>query len=215
MKKFCTNCGKPLDENGKVNEGLNNNLYNEIIVLVKNMLKKPIDTLTNIVNMDSKYGLIFLFMAVIAMDLMFLASIKVSVDTVSNVFIYNVSNVNYLQYFFIFALLELAFIFIYISMLYLVNNKLFKNSCDYKTCISLVGYSYIYITIGSLITTISLFIYMPIAFLIFLVSSLLSAYALYAGIKTISHDENNNIYIAVISIILTIVAMYIISMIFQ
>lgn len=238
MAKFCTKCGKPL-ENGKecsctentktTTVESNGTLVQECIEIIKNVLKKPIDTLEeNIDEEKTNNAFVMVGLDALAIGLFVVVLVKEVFGELMGVMgtlmggnsytslmglgsSYQVE-IPYVKYFFI------AVIFGAISMLAmagiatLISNKLLNGNTSFKKMITLFGFSSIISTVSLLIATVCLFIDVRLSLVVYMAGASLNTYYSYKGLEYACETDRNKLgYILMpAALITTFVISYII-----
>lgn len=203
MEKFCSNCGKEL-ENGKKceckKELSNEKLFEECIEITKNFIKKPIDTLKENTN-ESKlnHALIILGINGIAMGLFLMAIAKTiyGIFTPKNYnFIINITSeikIPYLKIFFVTFIVTIIIELLIATCCYFISNKLLDGKTDIKKMITLFSFSTIILSLGLLSATILSFINIYLAILIVIACYLLKTYYNYKGLEFVCETDINKL----------------------
>ena len=205
MAKFCTNCGKKLEE-GKVCDCTkkevvsNGNLFQECLEIAKNFFKKPIDTLEENVN-ESKlnHALIMIGINGIAMGLFIMAIAKTIYGSMFSGYGSLMSlagaqiKVPYLKFFFVSFIVTVVVELLIACCSYLLSDKLFDGNTDIKKMITLFGISSLILTAAILVATILSFVNIYIALFIIAAGSLLKAYYNYKGLEFACKTDVNKL----------------------
>lgn len=218
MAKFCTKCGKPLEE-GKVCECSKNtkvattvtagNLFSECVEIVKNFLKKPIDTLEANID-DSKFNssLIMIGINAIASGLFVIVLVKELLGSIMALMMsmsgygslmglgtsaLTTPSIPYVKYFIIAVLAAAAVTFLTALCSYLLSAKLFKGNTSVKKMITLFGFTSIISTIGLLAASLLTFVNMTIGLVVFAAGSLLNTYYTFKGLEFACDTDRNKL----------------------
>ena len=218
MAKFCTNCGKKLEE-GKACDCTqtkvtsNENLFNECLEIAKNFFKKPIDTLEENVNESKLYhALIMIGVNGVAMGLFVIAIAKLLYSTIflssgygSLMSLAAGANIK-IPYFkiFIMTFISVAVIeLLFAACSYLISNKIFKSNTSIQKMITLFGFSTIILSAAALIAAILSFMSIYIALFVLAAGSLLKTYYNYKGLEFACDTDVNKLgYILMPSVII-------------
>ena len=217
MAKFCTNCGKKLEEGQtceciKVSVASNENLFNECLEIAKNFFKKPIDTLKENVEESKLYhALIMLGINGIAMGLFTMVMAKSLYSTMLLKSGYGSLmslaktqvNIPYLKIFFVTFIVTVVMELLIASFSYLISNKIFKNNTSIKKMITLFGFSTIILSAAIIIAAIFSFINIRIALFILIAGALLKTYYNYKGLEFACDTDVNKLgYILMPSVLI-------------
>lgn len=207
MAKFCTNCGKKLEE-GQVCDCVktavtkNGNLFNECLEIAKNFLKKPIDTLKeNTEESKVNHALVMLGINGIAMGLFFMAIAKLLFNTVMLKSGYGSLmslagaqvKIPYLKIFFIAFIVTVIVELLIATCCYLLSDKLFNGKTSVKKMITLFGFSSIILTVAILAATILSFINIYISLFVLVAGLLLKSYYNYKGLEFVCDTDINKL----------------------
>ena len=212
MAKFCTKCGKPLEE-GKPCECSNvikttaNNLFSECLEIVKSFLKKPIDTLEENVD-DSKFNssLIMIGINAIAVGLFVLVLVKELLGSMVGLMMGFSSygsmiglgttaqmNIPYVKYFFIAFVVAIIVTLLIALCSYLLAEKVFKGNTTIKKMVTLFGFSSIISTVSLIAAAILSFVNITIGMLVYVAGSLLNTYYNYKGLEFACNVDRNKL----------------------
>ncbi len=231
MAKFCTKCGKPLDESGICSckseaKGENFKVYlQEIADIAKGLIKAPADTAKKCVS-EKKFieGSMMIALCSIILALFVLSCSKILSSLLFQSFgaggflleYETVSNFPYFRIFFVFLISFLIIFFGMAFLLHIVNTKIFKAKGTFKGMVSLVGIATLYYSALGLCSIVFSFISLSLAFLLFMVANMLFTYYLYTGLKYATNaKENNYAYIIVTSYVIGMFLLFIFSKIFS
>lgn len=239
MAKFCTNCGKPLDESGvcscqkntKENSGETKNFgeyFNKIMDIAKGLVKTPNDIAKKYVS-EKNYieGMIMIALASLVLSLFVLVCAK-QIFT-SNMVNSGISlggfmgtmgdvqvNIPYFQIFIKVCIGALVMFFGTTCILHVVNTQIFKAKGTLKGMVSLVGTASLYISVLGVFSIILAFLSTPLALFVFGLAFMLYFYYLYTGMKYVtSAKENSYAYIIVTSYIIGTLLIFLITKIFS
>ncbi len=226
MAKFCTNCGKKL-EDGKPCDCQKNvtpegSLGENLLDSFKGMFAKPVDTIKTYTD-EKSFGMSMILVGIMSVlvGLLTMSLLKnfmeVFMDSItSGLYYYSTIDIPYAQGFFIAAIATFALSFAFTGLLYLVNTKMFKGEGTFKEIYSLYGVTSIINSVAVAATAILLFVNGVVAIAVFAIGSLLTLIYLIKGLNLIGpKDENKHGYIYIITTIIYVVAMIIIMAIFQ
>lgn len=218
MAKFCTNCGKPLEE-GKVCDCKKNaekkeieqsansiveDYFHTFLEIVKGIFTKPVTTIKEYSTKENfGFACIALLVNAIISGLFMYCYVKEGTNAVGSIFGYgslvtaniNVSFVEILLQGMLFMLVGFV---VSAGMIYLLAGPLFKSNMDFKKVISLTGVCSIFTLITTLIAIIFVFISMKLATILLLVAGAFYFTYLYHGMTEISNlDKNKMAYVYV------------------
>lgn len=239
MAKFCTNCGKPLDESGicscekeKKEVSLNTKTFkeyiNKIMDIAKGLVKTPADTAKKYVSEKNFIeGSIMIVLASIILSLFVLACAKQILSmSIFNMGIYgndfndilgstSVVQIPYFQIFLKVCIGALIMFFGTAFIFHIVNTQLFKAKGSFKGMISLVGTASLYYSVLGACSVVFAFLSIPIAIFVFSISAMLYSYYLYSGLKHVTNTkENNYAYMIVASYIIGSIIIFLLTKVF-
>lgn len=237
MAKFCTKCGKPLEngkectcsENTKVTVESNGTLIQECIEIVKSYLKQPIDTLEqNVDEEKTNNAFVMIALNAIAVGLFVIVLIKEVFGELIGVMesimggnsytslmglgsSYEIE-IPYVKYFFIAVIFGVIATLAMAVIAYLISDKLLGGNTSFKKMITLFGFSSIISTASLLVATICLFIDVRLALIIYMAGSSLNTYYNYKGLEFACDTDKNQLgYVLMPAVLITtIVISYII-----
>ena len=219
MAKFCTKCGKKLEdgkpcdcekkENKKVEEveaevvnEVTTDCVNEYIEALKGIFTKPVDTMKKYAKSSNfVLSLIMIGMNSIIFGLFAFFFVKESVGLVASLSgygsLFRGHNVEVpISVFFIAVLLMIIFFFCLGGLLHLIGSALTKKESDFKAIMGLVGVNSIFTTVTTLVALVFLFLNGWIAILILAIAGviyLLNTYHGFVGLTKI--DKNKVCYV--------------------
>jgi len=216
MAKFCSNCGKKLEE-GKIcdckqNAGvIDNELVSKGINIIKNIFVKPIDTIKEYTHAKN-----FTFSLILTAIMSFLTALfmmpvvkefSVLIYGVSEMTLYNsfvqAIEIPYLKIFFGSFIISFALTFVFTGVLYLTNTIMFKGKADFKTIYSLYGVCSIITSASLAVGTILVFLNVILGLIVLLSGIVLNMIYMIYGVKFIGpKDENKFGYIYLIALAL-------------
>lgn len=212
MAKFCTKCGKELIDNKPCN--CKNNLkkeretinasydINNVIDIFKNIIKKPIDTVKELIKKDNlDLSIILIGINAIILSIIFVAGVNEVLYINYNMMPINIS---YFRCFMIAVALVIIIHLLLAGINYLIL-RIYNTNIEYKKLLNLSAIVSLPITLAGLINILLIFISLPIAILLFVISTIVSFISLYEGMKEITSLDNNKVtYITSISLVSTI-----------
>ncbi len=226
MAKFCTNCGRKLNDGEKCDctpSAMYNLDVQKLLDICKGMFIKPIDTMKDFAK-KSNFNLAMVLVGILAvvtglftMSMMKNAYSMVTASMGSGYYSYGISaNLPYAKTFFIVLVTLFALSFIYVGILYLVNSKIFKRAADFKEVYALYGVTSIINSVVLLVSSVLMFLNVTFAFIVTMLGFMLSAVYSYHGIKFLGDkDENKYGYIYLTTNVIFYVVIFIITKIFS
>ena len=216
MAKFCTKCGKKLEE-GKVcdcekttSESIktavaNNNMVNDYIEVLKGMFTKPLDTMTDYAK-KSKFnlGLIMIVLNALVFGLFIYLFAKEGINSAYAI-IYGSSplfgsvtkNVEIpIKVFFIISLLMAIFHFCFGGLLHFISATILKTESDIKRTYALIGTAAVISTVTTLASLILMYVNIWLCLIVLLLGSLLYFFNLFHGFTELTKvDKNKIVYV--------------------
>ena len=233
MAKFCTKCGKKLEEGKKceckkdsevnINTEVLNDIVDNYIKVSKRIFVYPFDTIKDY-SKRSKFniGIIMiiissiisgLFMYLLANESVF--SMNSMINNFSNFNLTVSSNVS-IKVFLIFTLLVAAYNFCFGGLLHIILRKVLKTESDIKKIYALIGVSSVFITITTLVALIFIYINIRLSLLILTVSFFIHLFNLFFGFnEIIKIDKNKYVYVFTSAYLIALfVSLYLLPQIF-
>ena len=205
MAKFCTKCGKALEE-GKPctcsqKEVTSGSLFTECVEIVKNFIKKPIDTLEeNIDDSKTNHALVMIGINAIAVGLFILVLVKQLLGNITALIspyaalgLGTKMEIPYVKIFFIAAIVTIVVVLLIALGSYLLSAKLFKSETSMKKMITLFGFSSIISSVSLLVAAILSFINIYIGLFVYMAGSLLNTYYNYKGLEFACDTDRNKL----------------------
>lgn len=227
MAKFCTNCGKKL-EDGKVcdcqKSGGNNIEPQKLLEVCKDMFVKPIDTIKNFTKKENfSLSLILVGVLSIVAGLLAMAILKNSYSLIMTSMIggsYSYGGLSleipYAKTFFTVLITVFILSFVYTGVLYLVNKSIFKRECEFKEVYSLYGVTSIIVSATTFLATILMFVNVYLGLIVFALGSILNSVYSYHGLKFLGNqDENKYGYIYLLTNVFFYIVIFIVLKIFS
>ena len=233
MAKYCTNCGKKL-EDGKPCDCqkevvINNKLINNCLEIAKGMVTSPIDTIKGYTKKQTfNTAMILVGVMSILAGLFAMALLKAVVKGIGTLMgasfgmsyytgsSYGTMDISYLKIFLVVAIVSFALSFVYAGLLYLVNTIIFKRESSFKENYSLYGVVSIVTSATLAVSTIVGFLNIYVGVVLFSLGSLLQLVYLYHGLKFLgAKDENKYGYIYLITTVFFSIVIFIITKIFS
>ena len=233
MAKYCTNCGKKLEEGQvcdcKKDSIVNNETSQKALDLVRGMIYTPIDTIKDFTKKSSFNMAMILVCALSIITGLFTMSIVKNGSNYTMQLAYSglgssglesimprSMEIPYMKIFFTSLVLVFGLSFVYTGLLYLVNTVIFKREADFKEVYSMYGACSIISSLGVLASTILMFVNVTLGLIMFALTSILNVVYSYHGLKFLgTKDENKYGYIYLLTNVLFYVVIFIISKIFS
>ncbi len=169
MAKYCTKCGKKLEEGEVCNceEILQTNNIDfsggitKLINLIKGLFTSPVKTLKEFKNENNfSLALIITVITSVFTSLFALLIVKNTVSLTTDYSYYGfgytrVVEIPYFKYFVIYLILLLVAYFVQALIYYLVNNKIFKVNLNYKEAFNIVSALSIFVLAGVILAIIT------------------------------------------------------------
>ena len=237
MAKFCTKCGKALNEGEVCNcvqtvqpvaatATQGNGLVNDCINIVKNFFKKPVDTLQGNINENNfTSALVMIVLNGLAMGLFVVVLLKEVLGSLTSLFTmgsygsyaslmgssYSVE-IPYFKYFIIVAIVGIVMQLLLGAAAYLISDKMFKGNTNIKKMITLFGFSSIILTAGLLVASICLFINATLGLFVYALASVLNTYYICKGLEFSCKTDRNKLgYVLVLTYAAVLLVTYLVS----
>ena len=228
MAKYCTNCGKKLNEGEvcdcKKDSIMSNETTQKALDLVKGMIYTPIDTIKDFTK-KSSFNLAMILVGVLSVITgLFVMSLCKNGLNYSmqlaysgiNSFMPSSIEIPYMKIFFTSLVLVFGLSFVYTFILYIVNTMIFKRKADFKEVYSMYGACSIVSSLGILASTILIFVNVSLGMIMFALTSILNVVYSYHGLNFLGNkDENKYGYIYLLANVLFYAVIFIISKIFS
>lgn len=214
MTKFCTKCGKKLEdgkpcdceskENKKVEEvevvsNTASNYVNDYLDALKGIFTKPVDTMKKYAKSSNFIlSLIMIGINSIVFGLFAFFFAKESVNLVASLSGYGSLMRGYsidvpISVFFIAVLLMAVFFFCLSGLLHLIGSALTKKESDFKAIMGLIGVNSIFTTITTLVAFVFLFLSKWITMLIIAIAGIIYLLNTYHGFVGLTKIDKNKI----------------------
>ena len=242
MAKFCTKCGKKLEEGKKcdcskevttvkeetVTTGTNaNEIVNSLIDIVKGIFVKPIDTIKKYAD-DTNMVLGFILIAINSLitGIMGYLLVKESFASIASLFMGDMGSlyalggseveIPFVKVVGIIFLIMAVYFVVLAFTTYLVSNKLFKAETTWKKIIATTGVCSALTSVTSIIGIVCIYISMKVFLIVIGLASMLFSVYYYHSIKVSSNiDENKQGYTYVSAVAVALfVAVYLLPKIF-
>ena len=185
MAKYCTKCGKKLEEGEVCNceEILKTNnidftgSFTKLINLVKGLFTNPIKVIKEFKNEKNfSLAIIVTIITSLIVSLFMLMLVKYWYqETVTSTYMFGynrVVDIPYFKYFIIYFILLLASSFVYALVYYLVNNKIFKVKISYQSAFNILASLAIYLAFGTVIAVITSVFTLTISLIFIVIAAL-------------------------------------------
>lgn len=214
MAKFCTKCGKPLEEGSvcscaeqKVVEKKNDSqmdikkYINLFIEVIKGMIKEPIDTIKNYSKEENFiFGVLAILLNSILFGILLYCLIVEGFNSVSLLMITS-SNISFIKTFLLGILFMMVFLLSLCAMIYGMEKFIFKTNVEFKKVMVMIGICSIATSITTLIAILFTFISMKFVSVILMIGVLFYVVYLCQGTMEISNIRKNMLaYVLVPSI---------------
>ncbi len=236
MAKFCTKCGKKLEdgqvcdcskevttETVKTGNGFDiNEIVNSYVEMVKGIFVKPVDTIKKFATSNNfVLGLISLalncivcgiFAYCVASEMVSLLSSFMGLGSYESFGIVTSSiEIPFLKTFFYSFLYTAVNYIVLIAMIYVMASVVFKAKTDFKKIFSLIGVCSVFTTITTVAAIILNYISVKLMIVVLLVASMFYLVYVYQGIgETTDVDKNKLAYVFVPALsVATFVVLYI------
>lgn len=241
MAKFCTKCGKKLEEGQKcdcdkkekveveVEEKevitINNDMVNDYLNAVKGMFTHPVDTMKEY-SKRSKFNLALIMIVInciISGLFIYLFAKEGAVSLVSMVYGRSYSTIASssmevpIKVFFIGTLLMAVYFLCFGGLLHFISSTICKKESDAKKIYALIGVTSIFTTITTIVAMIAMYINIWVAIIITTIAGVLYLLHLYHGFTELTKVDKNKIaYVFTTAYVITLfVTLYILPKIFS
>lgn len=235
MAKYCTKCGKKLEEGKacdcskkekKVNN-INDDMLNDYIDALKGIVAKPVDTMKKYTK-SSKFNLalimlainvivsglfVYLFAKEFAQDIY-----KLLFGSYTSLLTPTVSNTEIPMSVFFYSILLMALYYLaFAGLLHLICGPIMKKESDFKEVIGLMGVNATFTTVTTLVALIFIFINIQISLIILTLGGVIFLFNIYRGFTEITKvDKNKMTYAFVCAYVLALfIVFYVIPKIFS
>lgn len=215
MAKFCTKCGKKLEDGkqctchnnqDKQTETVSgkfdfNEYLNHYIDIIKGIFTKPIDTIKKFTNIDNfKLGLIAIILNCIITGIFIYCLCNESLGAIMSLFsgfstssILGGMEIPFMRVF-LYSFFSSAVQFAVLGVvLYIMVNTVFKDKVDIKKIFTLVGVCSVFTTVTTLIATVCIYISFTLTFVVIALASLFYTIYLYHGLSDITEVDKNKL----------------------
>ena len=233
MAKYCTKCGKKLEEGKtcdceketkKEEKEATTDMLNDYVDALKGIITKPVDTMKKYTK-RSKFNLalIMLIINVIVSGLFVYLFIK----EFANLFTSSLSSLTAgltmqseeipISVFFYSVLLMALYYLAFAGFLHLICGPIMKKESDFKEVVGLMGVNAVFTTVTNLIALLFIFISVPVAIIILLLGGIIFLFNIYRGFTEISKvDKNKMTYAFVCAYVIALfLVFYVIPKIFS
>lgn len=235
MAKFCTKCGKKLEEGqvcdcsknkakkeevNKTTGGFDFNAYlNSYVDIIKGVFTKPVDTIKKYATTDNFIlGLICILINCIVSGIFLYCFLGKAISSISSMMGYGSLlmgsasiEVPFIKTFFYGIIFMAVGFAVTGAMIYLISNPILKDKVDIKKIFSLIGVCSVFTTLTTVVSIIINYISIKLMFVILLVAGIFYLTHLYQGISEITKvDKNKLAYVFVPAVsVATFVVVYI------
>ena len=237
MAKYCTKCGKKLEE-GKACDcekkekkeikevETSNDMLNDYIDALKGIITKPVDTMKKYTK-KSKFNLALIMLAinVIISGLFVYLFVKEFSTDLYSLMLGSYSSILSgpqtteipISVFFYSVLLMALFYFAFAGFLHLICGPIMKKESDFKEVIGLMGVNAVFTTVTTLVALLFVFISVPVAIIILLLGGIIYLFNIYRGFTEISKvDKNKMTYAFVCAYVIALfLVFYVVPKIFS
>lgn len=231
MAKFCTRCGRKLEEGEVCNceatvSVQTNDTVQNLTDIIKGIFVKPIDTIKKYTN-EKYFSLALILIAIlgVAAGLLAMAIVKnayslvlgsMGLGTYSSLMGSYQAQIPYAEIFFGTLIAVIVLAFVYTGLLYLVNSVIFKGEKSFKKVFSMYGVASSITSAVTLLSAILMFMNVYLGIVVFLLGSVLNMVYTYHGLKYLGEkDANKYGYIYLLTMVFNFIAMFIIAKIFS
>lgn len=217
MAKYCSNCGKKLNDNQKcdcqknhvvkkeekdkqIHEGQSilNDSIRKYVEVVKGMFTKPIDTIKTYATSENfVFGLIMIFINSVVTGLFGYLLLKESISLLSGMGMVYYGLVSFPKISFKFVLLLALFMIVGFSstagMLYLFAGPVMKTKADIKQIFTLVGVCSVLTTFTTIVVILCMYFSMTLVFIILVFAGVLYFTYLYQGFLEFTNIDKNRV----------------------
>ncbi len=217
MAKFCTKCGKKLEdgqvcdcENKEMKSGVEpkvatsagNDMVNDYIKVLKGMFTAPVDTMKNFAK-RSKFtlGLIMIAINCLVFGLfIYLFAKEGASSLMGEIYGYSLSSSSGYEIpfkVFVYAALFMAVFFLCLGgLLHLISGPILKKDSDIKKTFALIGATAVFTTVTTLVVIICMYIKIWLALILLAIAGIMYLLYLYHGFVELTKvDENKITYV--------------------
>lgn len=242
MAKYCTKCGKKLEEGQKcdcdkkekvntevVEEKevitINNDMLNDYVEVVKGMFTHPVDTMKEY-SKRSKFNLALIMILInclISGLFVYLFAKEGTVSLVTMMYGRSYSSLASssmevpVKVFFIATLLMAVYFLCFGGLLHFISSTICKKESDIKKVYALIGVTSVFTTITTIVAIIGMYINIWIAVIILAIAGVLYLLHLYHGFTELTKIDKNKIaYVFTSAYVITLfITLYILPKIFS
>lgn len=227
MSKFCTNCGKKIEEGkehvceveNEVIESTSEKVrvsskgfmdeFKTVLKTTLDIFRKPTKVAEDkkvpgyswIITMIIQTVVLFISFLIGINAIMKLANLGFGLVSIS---LSDIPFEIYLKIFVICALASLIFLFVFVSIIYLVVNKLFKVECDYKEVLNKFSYPSLIISVTVILFVIGISLHAYLGYAIMGFGTLYFVLVTFTFIKEyFKLDQNKNLWFTPVLILVT------------
>lgn len=220
MAKFCTNCGKPLNESEECSckrevkiehSQIANGYLEQLLGLMKKIFTKPVDTLKEFTKKEDVMlascliGATSIFIGLFIM--LFIHNfVGTVVGSLNLGFASVVNGFPYFRYFATFTIIALSTLFLLAFLLYLLADKVFGGKTTWKKMIGLVGVTSIIILLTVITGSIIMYLSYKLLLLVLIAGGLYAFVIFFQGLKLAVEINDNKLgYLFVSASLLTVI----------
>lgn len=229
MAKFCSNCGKKLEEGKSCNckqetNIMNNELVTSCIYIIKNIFVKPIDVVKEYTKANNfKLALILSAIMSILTALFMMPMVKEFANLIygtGEISLYSAFvqtiEIPYFKIFLGVCLLVFSLTFVFTGALYLANTIIFKGESDFKTIYALYGVCSVVTSFALALGTLMAFLNIYLGLIVLMAGLILNMTYMIYGIKFIGpKDENKYGYIYLVAVVVNMIVTIFITKLFS
>lgn len=220
MAKFCTNCGKKLNDGevcdcNKSSEIMNNEIIQKLLSVYRGIVYVPVDTMGNFIK-KSNFTLAMILSGILSVicGIFAMAFLKAGFLTTMYYGLHNMGGIEipYAKVFFTTLVIVFAISFVYSGILYVVNTQIFKRECDFKEVYTMYSVSSSILSLFLISATILIFVNTVLGLAVVTLGSLLFNVYFYTGLKFLGNkDENKYGYIYLVTYVAFFIFIYVLS----
>lgn len=239
MAKFCTNCGRPLNE-GEVCNCVANTVatasskasfdakdsMNVVMTLIKGLFTKPVEAIKEYINSDNTIlSSILIVLSGIATGLFGIVLVKEVFGSIMGLFMGGYSSLltgslnMEIPYFKIFLLVAIAVIIVYFlqaAIAYVVANKFFKIDMNFKNMMHLFAAISVFTTLAVLVSILGVYVSMYIVYACLFASSIFTTVVLALTLRETFKAEASHVMYVIFStmFIVTAITLFVVPKLF-
>jgi len=224
MAKFCTNCGKKLNDGEQCScqqeVVANESIVTSLLNLVKGIFTEPVKTMKNFIDEDNfNTSLIALGISAVSVAVLVAVLCKelfvtlfglvgmssgISSSTLSMTGLMTQIEIPYVKIVIITLVTVIAVYAMIAGIAYVISAKIFKSETSYKKMITLLGSTAGLMTVLCLVTALCVFINLNVALVVYAAGAMLNTYYMYKGLSfACDTDENKLGYVLMPAVLIT------------